>query len=729
MPKKITVSPKYKLPLKTYSDFRGGWNADSAPDEIADNELSIADDMDLGVRGGVKRRKGYLQLNPISYGTQVHQTIEYTKNDGTVQILGAIGTNLVKINETDWSIESVLCPITRNDIPNYQYGDKLFFVDGAKYKVYDGSTVRDVQLEAPSSAPVLGTLNVSAPTINIYGTEYTGLRKFRAMVVFTDLDGKELGCSSIGMCETHWNNITNIEWTNIPLGPAGTAHRKLYHGEVLGKTPLFGFGYSGYSNVLYLIGSINDNTTTTYSENPFLGGGAEYIPPSISGIYKGWVTFVQADGFESDPSPTAVTSKLSNLSIMWSNIPIGPPGTVARRLYRTVSGGNIGKVLTTISDNTTTTYSDTSSDNDLGLTELITDNDLSQVNNCDIMVYHKNSGRVFVASLNSANIGYSEQNRPEYFRSWVTPTDGDGPVVDMFIMGDALVVQYANTTWCWRGQNPDTDAIWQELPMPGCYSKWGVAKTPTSTTWIGPGGIYSTDPGILALAGVKLETKQSKVANFAENKIQTVIDSLTSKNEIAAAYDSDKARVYFAHPDGNQIIVLDWTLKAFTRYSNIRAIHLLRRRNGDILASTDGYIVKLNGAVNDPGNVPVAMKYLSKPYHLDYPFHKKRFLRLYTEFKSPDNGDVEFTINIYVDSILVYSQPHASVAESFVWGESTWGEAIWGQRELIALRSKISTSGHRVRVEVLCNQLDIDDVQIYGFGFEYKPIRARGVRV
>jgi hypothetical protein len=630
---------KYRLPLQVYNDFRGGWNADAAPDSIADNEMAMADDLDLNSRGGIRRRKAYLRLNAISYNAQVKQDIEYTKNDGTNQILSLIGSNLCRMYQTDWTIDSTICAMSRDTVPHYFYGDKMFFLDGAEYRIYNGVECHAVQLTPPAAAPTI-----------------TG-------------------------------------------------------------------------NKLKSTGRFN-------------------------GVYKCWVTFVQADGLESDPSPLAsidgevtttstttdnhgqpvqvTTTKYYNI-LNWSNIPIGPEGTIGRKLYRTKADQSEGRLVTTIGDNTTTTFEDTVSDDSLSVIAILrTDNDLSKVKTCDFIVYHTNSGRVFAASINSADVQYSEPSHPEYFRSWVTPTSGDGPVVGLSIFGDALIVHYSNSAWMWRGKDPKADAVWRRLPIPGAFANWGIVDTPGSKTWVGPGGIYSVAPGILAYGDVHIETA---VTNFAEKKIQSVIENMGSTSAISAVYDSANSRVYIAYPDGptstanTHIIVLDWAFKAFTRYTNINAVHLLQRKNGDILAATNGYIVKLNGAMNDPGNVPVFMRFRSKPYALGYPFHKKRILRLYTEFKAPDNGDIEVSFNIYVDSILVYSQKHVSLGESFVWGESNWGEAIWGQRELIATRSKVSASGHRVEVEIINDQLDIDEVIVYGFSFEYRPIRAKGDRI
>ena len=725
----------YRLPLKQYADFRGGWNADSAPDQIADNEMAQADDLDLGVRGGISRRKPYQRMNVTSYGAAAKQTIEYTKNDGTVQILSLIGDNLCLINETDWSIDSVINAMTRDDIPHYDYGDKLFYLDGSEYRVWDGVSSRIVQLAAPATAPTLGAGAMVSPSFNFSGTSAprgAGFRqgKYIGIVVYTNGDEKAIAVSSevVDYAAESYHpsgtiRNTSCTWT-IPTGPVGTVKRKLYR-------------TNASQNSLYLITTINDNTTTTYDDTLYSGGSAAWISEEalFEGVYKGWVTFVQDDGFESPPSPVGVSGTLSSLVIVWSNIPIGPEGAIQRKLYRSVNGGNIGKLLTTINDNTTTTYVDTAEDNALSFVELVTDGKLSPITQCDFMVYHKKSNRIFAAKATSAEVHYSEQGRLEYFRASTFPTSGDGPVVALYIMGDAVIAKYENTAWAWRGQDPSQDAIWQKLPIPGAFSNGSIMETPASFSWLGPGGLYSTTPSILTMGDIKIEMKDAGVVNYAENKVQKVIENMGTKSAISAVYDSNLSRAYIAYPDGKEstsntnILVFDWTLKAFTRYTGLNAVHLMRRRNGDILASTNGYIVKLNGSgTMDPDNVPIVMRFKSKPYHLDYPFHKKRLLRLYTEFKAPANGNVVISFNIYVDSILVYSRDHISTGASFVWGESTWGDANWGQRELVTTRSKISQSGHRVEVAITCDQ-DIDEVIVYAFAFEFRPIRARGDRI
>jgi hypothetical protein len=86
------------------------------------------------------------------------------------------------------------------------------------------------------------------------------------------------------------------------------------------------------------------------------------------GIYLYAVSFVKQGQFgESLPSPTAsVTTTTGNQHVALSSLPLGPTGTTARRLYRTTVGGSQLKLLTTLANNTATTYTDTASDGSLG---------------------------------------------------------------------------------------------------------------------------------------------------------------------------------------------------------------------------------------------------------------------------------------------------------------------------------------------------------------------------
>ena len=86
------------------------------------------------------------------------------------------------------------------------------------------------------------------------------------------------------------------------------------------------------------------------------------------GGYAYVYTFASPDG-ESLPSPAgSVTTTSGNQKVTVGSISVGPTGTTARKLYRTVVGGGTAyKLVVSIADNSTTSYTDTTPDASLGV--------------------------------------------------------------------------------------------------------------------------------------------------------------------------------------------------------------------------------------------------------------------------------------------------------------------------------------------------------------------------
>lgn len=96
------------------------------------------------------------------------------------------------------------------------------------------------------------------------------------------------------------------------------------------------------------------------------GSGAGNVEDGAHG-YK--VTFVTSEGESLPSSAVSVTvaDKTTNGKVALSAIPISKLSDVtSRKVYRTVAGGSTYKLLATISDNTTTTYTDNIADASLG---------------------------------------------------------------------------------------------------------------------------------------------------------------------------------------------------------------------------------------------------------------------------------------------------------------------------------------------------------------------------
>ncbi|MBX5450670.1 hypothetical protein [Thermogemmatispora sp.] len=93
-----------------------------------------------------------------------------------------------------------------------------------------------------------------------------------------------------------------------------------------------------------------------------------------AGLYQYAVTFL-SEGGETTPSPVTRVTTANNGSVMLSNIPLGPtPSTssssplhniIGRNLYRTQAGGSTLLLLTTLADNSSSSYLDTLADSAL----------------------------------------------------------------------------------------------------------------------------------------------------------------------------------------------------------------------------------------------------------------------------------------------------------------------------------------------------------------------------
>jgi hypothetical protein len=119
--------------------------------------------------------------------------------------------------------------------------------------------------------------------------------------------------------------------SDIPTGPPAVTARKLWRTKA--NEPLVGAG------PFKLLATLADNTTTTYTDT---------VPDASLG----------------GPIPIAGTATVQQVAL--SAIATGNASVTARRLYRSAANTTALQLLTTIADNTTTTYTDAASDATLG---------------------------------------------------------------------------------------------------------------------------------------------------------------------------------------------------------------------------------------------------------------------------------------------------------------------------------------------------------------------------
>ncbi len=181
---------------------------------------------------------------------------------------------------------------------------------------------------------------------------------------------------------------------------------------------------------------------------------------SITGVYSYKVVYVSKYGQLSNAGPKSVDiTAASHGQIDLTRIPVSSDTqVVARRIYRTVGNGSVWLFLTTVLDNVSTTYTDTTADGSLSNETAPQAGDFSDDNfvppKAGIVKVWKKT--VFMAGdpANPYTLYYSEDNEPESF-PLINTFELDGKITAMYESYAGLVVETETGKWQVIGDNPD----------------------------------------------------------------------------------------------------------------------------------------------------------------------------------------------------------------------------------------------------------------------------------
>lgn len=247
-----------------------------------------------------------------------------------------------------------------------------------------------------SGLPVSGDGTVTAKRIWFYknGAYYAYYDTYPAATTLTVGSSWSLGA---GPGANTTGTMKTVPLTAIPLGPAGVTSRKLYRRS----------GGAG----LKLLATLADNTTTTYTDTT-ANGSLGAAPPStntatlrqvaLTGIPTGGplvtgrkvyrtavgsaqlkllttiannttTTYTDSTVDASLGANVPTTNTATGNQVSLTAIPVGAAGVTSRKIYRTAAGAAQLKLLTTLADNTTAVYTDTTADGSLGANVTVTD--------------------------------------------------------------------------------------------------------------------------------------------------------------------------------------------------------------------------------------------------------------------------------------------------------------------------------------------------------------------
>lgn len=127
-----------RIQMAAITDFRGGVNLDTALDALEANELVEALNSELSERGAIRKRAGWAKFNASSYDSIVTQIFEWPRKDETTQLMAVMGDTLYEVAEN--GARTAVQTSTSSEIGHFFFQDRLYWVDGAEYYVYDGSS-------------------------------------------------------------------------------------------------------------------------------------------------------------------------------------------------------------------------------------------------------------------------------------------------------------------------------------------------------------------------------------------------------------------------------------------------------------------------------------------------------------------------------------------------------------------------------------------------------------
>jgi hypothetical protein len=356
---------------------------------------------------------------------------------------------------------------------------------------------------------------------------------------------------------------------------------------------------NGYDNPFVYDGASDNVTWELGACKAVLAAGGSNLDSAAEYSYK--ITF-DNDTYVFGAVSNTVTTDASNRKVTLSNIPLGPAGTVDRKIYRTEGGGTSYKLVATISDNSTQTYLDDIDDGSLttaypAISDTIPKGSL-------LKVYRE---RLFIAKdpNNPNRIYYSGVYIPHFLTPTtelsfldVSPNDGDEIMGFPIHMGAMYCIK-KNTirplhiSSATSGADPATWYADDPISFIGSPAQWSIVQTPFGIIFLGWDHWYKFDGASVEMIIDEfdtddiLDTNYSDTVGFYSNGV--FMASYTDK-ESAAQYHNRIMRHNFKR---NALSIDVWTSSTLSG-ANCFTSKSGDDENGEVYFgdSQNGYIVK-----------------------------------------------------------------------------------------------------------------------------------------
>lgn len=470
---------------------------------------------------------------------------------------------------------------------------------------------------------------------------------------------------------------------------------------------------------------------------------------ALNGYYAWKVTYVNSQLVESDVSPVSdyktITAGQATITI-----PVAPQswGVASRRVYRTVTSGTTFLRVATVSDNSTTSYTDNIADASLGT---IAPSDQGVPPLYSASIYFRD--RLFVNDPSNPNlVWYSDLAEPYTFGSsnFIRIGDDSTDIVQCFGVNQNGVIVFCNESYTFIYM-PDTDPNnWSVVPgniQYGCKSPRGVAIFQDKVVF--PAIQRGKFIGFAAVVGAQVQPSSTFLTVLNAGSYLQSDKINPDMFEVQEAYVQNisaivyKDRAFFtvtqgsAQTQNNKIWVYEFSIEDLSRpqkftwvpWTGIYAKQFVINSGNLYLVDSNGggHLRKaFNGAYNDDSSA-IDSYIWTKEFGgagTDFHYHKD-FRNLFMLVDQP--GSYYMNVNVRIDSDNsdgdVYNVDLSP--GGMLWGDD-WGSSTWGGgQDQAEKKVSLNQAGKRVQFR-FSNQNTVNQrfaVHAIGFSYNKKGIR------
>ena len=275
------------------------------------------------------------------------------------------------------------------------------------------------------------------------------------------------------------------------------------------------------------MGAFNGTTLKTWGIDPpgaIVNRKISLVSGSLTaGAYRYVYTFYDVStGSESDPSPACAPLTVSaSQAIDVSNIEISPSSRVtSRRLYRTTADGGTYYLVTTITDNVTTSYTDTMADASLTV-EATMDQGIPPASGDVVLSF---SGTIFMSGDDNYpnRVYFCLKDKPDNFPSsyYVEAGSSDDKVLNIAEFDSAVYFAKSAGISRLQGSTPDTYMAVPTRSHIGTAGRWTFKSGPDGIYFLGWDGIYRFD----GVKSIRISDAISKIFGKTPTSFYDVVD-------------------------------------------------------------------------------------------------------------------------------------------------------------------------------------------------------------